>query len=57
VEYVIYTGDSVSHASWVTSVETNEKMITFVLDEIRNAFPGKLILPLLGNHEAHPSNV
>ncbi|KAF4523737.1 hypothetical protein B566_EDAN013854 [Ephemera danica] len=56
LEYVMYTGDSVSHAGWACSVEENTQVMRYVLRELQAAFPDKLILPLLGNHEAHPGH-
>ncbi|KAF4525726.1 hypothetical protein B566_EDAN011904 [Ephemera danica] len=56
VTYVAYTGDSVPHAIWATSEAGNMEIISRVLRDLRDAFPGKLVLPVLGNHEPHPFN-
>ncbi|XP_023021435.2 sphingomyelin phosphodiesterase-like [Leptinotarsa decemlineata] len=55
-EYVYFTGDMVSHRVWDTSVESNKKIITEILDQFVKYYK-KPVYPVLGNHEAHPVNV
>lgn len=58
VKYLYMTGDLISHNIWETTKENNIRQI----QEQADAFKTKLgtdvvILPVLGNHEPHPSNV
>jgi predicted MPP superfamily phosphohydrolase len=57
VSYVIFTGDIIDHANWATSQQYNSDLNTFAISEIAKYFPDIPILPILGNHEAVPSNV
>jgi hypothetical protein len=53
----MYSGDSVDHAMWNTSIQGNSDTIIRIIKEIRTNFPDITLLPILGNHEPHPLNV
>ncbi|KAF5302366.1 hypothetical protein FQA39_LY10405 [Lamprigera yunnana] len=57
IDYIYFTGDIVDHKSWATSREYNTKVIAEFLNLIQDTFPSNQFFPILGNHEAHPSNL
>lgn len=54
---IYYTGDSVDHSIWETSIEFNKGIIERLNYLFKAKFPGIPIIEVLGNHEAHPTNV
>lgn len=56
IDYIYYTGDFIDHFEWLTSKQWVRDSVAFVTDTMRRAFPGVPIVPLLGNHDVHPSN-
>uniref|UniRef100_A0A1B0CTP1 Sphingomyelin phosphodiesterase n=1 Tax=Lutzomyia longipalpis TaxID=7200 RepID=A0A1B0CTP1_LUTLO len=56
IDMIYFTGDIVDHFYWKTSTEGNKKSITDLTELFKKAFPGIALYPVLGNHEAHPSN-
>ncbi|CAB3360244.1 Hypothetical predicted protein [Cloeon dipterum] len=56
LDYVIFTGDIVDHFIWATSKEKNIEVIKAVMAELKQTFSVP-ILPIIGNHEAHPVNL
>lgn len=52
------TGDLISHNIWETTKENNIRQIQEQPDAFKtNLGTDVVILPVLGNHEPHPSNV
>ncbi|KAK5650745.1 hypothetical protein RI129_001774 [Pyrocoelia pectoralis] len=56
VDWVYFTGDIISHQVWNTSKESNQLYITKVLEKLQNTFGTTPVYPILGNHEAHPTD-
>ncbi|XP_059484529.1 sphingomyelin phosphodiesterase-like isoform X2 [Neocloeon triangulifer] len=56
LDYVIFTGDVIDHFIWATGKQSNVETIKTVMEEMKQAFSVP-ILPIIGNHEAHPVNV
>jgi sphingomyelin phosphodiesterase len=54
---IYYTGDTVDHAVWETTKESNLAIIRRVTNLFKEKFPGIPVYIAIGNHEAHPSNV
>ena len=54
---VYYMGDNINHFVWETTYETNIRINKLVIDTMMRRF-GKnvLVVPVVGNHEAHPTN-
>lgn len=60
LDYIFYTGDSVPHNVWDTSIESNLDHILAVTHMLKSAFANNknlTIVPVLGNHEVHPINM
>lgn len=58
VKYLYMTGDLISHNIWETTKENNIRQIQEQADAFKtNLGTDVVILPVLGNHEPHPSNV
>ncbi|KAF4518614.1 hypothetical protein B566_EDAN009863 [Ephemera danica] len=57
IAYVIFTGDIVDHGWWATNTPYNIEIITYVRDQFALYFPDAPLIPIVGNHEAHPTNV
>ncbi|KAF2878763.1 hypothetical protein ILUMI_27404 [Ignelater luminosus] len=56
ITYIYFTGDIVDHKLWGTSMRRNTKVISSVLEKLKNSFEGIPIFPVLGNHDPHPLN-
>uniref|UniRef100_A0A1Y1N7Y8 Sphingomyelin phosphodiesterase n=3 Tax=Photinus pyralis TaxID=7054 RepID=A0A1Y1N7Y8_PHOPY len=56
IDSVYLTGDIISHQVWNTSKEYNQLYITQVLEKIQHTFGTTPVYPILGNHEAHPTD-
>ena len=58
IDYVFWTGDNVPHDVWNTTQEINlrhnHNTAGLMMDV---AFNNKVVIPVLGNHEAHPINM
>ncbi|KAJ8922714.1 hypothetical protein NQ315_007749 [Exocentrus adspersus] len=54
-DYIYYTGDTVNHRVWGTSIEANSLDITTVTEQFKKYFDVP-VYPVLGNHEPHPVN-
>ncbi|XP_065347089.1 sphingomyelin phosphodiesterase-like [Cloeon dipterum] len=54
--YIIFTGDVIDHGTWATSTETNTNAIIYAMTALLNQFPNLKILPIVGNHESHPTH-
>jgi len=52
----MFTGDVIDHANWERTVESNSAHFQLAMDMLKTAFPGKPVLPILGNHESMPAN-
>ncbi|XP_055686656.1 sphingomyelin phosphodiesterase-like [Lutzomyia longipalpis] len=57
IDYVYFTGDIVDHGIWATSFDWNKNSIRRVHTALRENFGGLPVYPVIGNHEAHPTNV
>ncbi|XP_059620625.1 sphingomyelin phosphodiesterase-like [Phlebotomus argentipes] len=57
IDYVYFTGDIVDHGIWATSFDWNRNSISRVHTALRESFGGIPTYPVIGNHEAHPTNV
>lgn len=51
------TGDIVDHGIWDTSIPKNTESIKKVLMALKTEFPNIPVYPILGNHEASPTNM
>lgn len=56
IDMIYFTGDIIDHFKWATSIEGNKRSIANLTQLFKSAFPGIPLYPVLGNHEAHPSN-
>ncbi|GJQ73032.1 hypothetical protein Trydic_g1666 [Trypoxylus dichotomus] len=56
IDFVYYTGDIISHASWLTTKESNKNDIGRLFELFLQRFNSISVYPVLGNHEAHPCN-
>lgn len=54
---VYFTGDVVSHAAWETSKLYNLLLLKQTYYLFKKEFGNILVLPVIGNHEAHPMNM
>ncbi|GAB0097653.1 Sphingomyelin phosphodiesterase [Sergentomyia squamirostris] len=57
IDYVYFTGDIVDHGVWATSQDWNKNSMRRVHTSLRESFGGIPVYPVIGNHEAHPTNV
>lgn len=51
------TGDIIDHAIWATTFDHNKQSINRVHKLMSDVFHGIPVFPVLGNHEAHPTNL
>ncbi|KAF5280516.1 hypothetical protein FQA39_LY18024 [Lamprigera yunnana] len=56
VDRVYFTGDIISHQVWNTSREYNKIYIRKVMEKLKETFGSTPVYPILGNHEAHPTD-
>ncbi|XP_059484531.1 sphingomyelin phosphodiesterase-like [Neocloeon triangulifer] len=56
IAYIIFTGDIIDHGTWATSTSTNRDSIIYAFTSMVNYFPNAVILPIVGNHESHPTH-
>ncbi|XP_049533199.1 sphingomyelin phosphodiesterase-like [Anopheles darlingi] len=56
-DFIYHTGDIIDHGIWETSIGYNVRSINQVIQKLRTSFPDKPVYNILGNHEAHPTNV
>lgn len=56
IDLIYYTGDTVDHFGWKTSIEHNSASIRRMTEYFKNEFPNVPLYPVLGNHEGHPTN-
>jgi len=56
IDYIYMTGDIVDHGIWDTSILKNTESIKKVLMALKTEFPNIPVYPILGNHEATPTN-
>lgn len=52
----MFTGDVIDHANWERTVQSNTADFELAMNMLRTAFPDKVVLPILGNHESVPAN-
>jgi predicted MPP superfamily phosphohydrolase len=57
IDYIYMTGDIVDHGVWDTSIPKNTESIKKVLTALKMEFPNTPVYPILGNHEATPTNL
>ncbi|XP_071056721.1 sphingomyelin phosphodiesterase-like isoform X3 [Onthophagus taurus] len=57
IDYVYYTGDTISHRIWDTSISGNTEDITLLYNTLLAKFPNTPVYPIFGNHEAHPVDI
>nr|XP_022899981.1 sphingomyelin phosphodiesterase-like [Onthophagus taurus] len=57
IDYVYYTGDTISHRVWDTSIIGNTEDIKLLYNTLLEKFPNSPVFPILGNHEPHPLNI
>lgn len=50
-DFIYYTGDFVPHNVWDTTMESNIDVVSRMYELMRVAFEGKIVYPILGNHE------
>ncbi|KAM3967351.1 sphingomyelin phosphodiesterase 1 [Aphomia sociella] len=57
VDIIYYIGDTIDHGVWETSYELINNMNFYFIDKIRKTFGDNvLVVPVVGNHEAQPTN-
>lgn len=56
IDYIYMTGDIVDHGIWDTSIPKNTESIKKVLMALKMEFSNIPVYPILGNHEATPTN-
>ncbi|KAK6619763.1 hypothetical protein RUM43_012528 [Polyplax serrata] len=56
-DYILWTGDIPSHASWTQTKEESLYMLRSTVGKILKYFPNTPIFPALGNHEGSPPNL
>lgn len=56
IDFIYYTGDTVDHFAWKTSVQHNSASIRQMTNYLKQEFPNIPLYPVLGNHETHPEN-
>lgn len=56
VDYVIFTGDVIGHATWATTIDSNREKIIYAFTQMKEKLSVP-VLPILGNHESHPSHM
>lgn len=56
IDYIYMTGDIVDHGIWDTSIPKNTETIKKVIKALKMEFPNIPVYPILGNHEATPTN-
>ncbi|XP_025833565.1 sphingomyelin phosphodiesterase-like [Agrilus planipennis] len=57
VDLIYYTGDTIHHQIWNTSVESNSRDLNQLLLKLNESFPNVPVIPIIGNHEPSPVNV
>ncbi|XP_065089643.1 sphingomyelin phosphodiesterase 1-like [Ochlerotatus camptorhynchus] len=57
IDAVYFTGDIIHHFTWNTTVESNEDAMRQIFQLLKERFVDIPLYPILGNHEAHPSNL
>ncbi|KXJ72006.1 hypothetical protein RP20_CCG019143 [Aedes albopictus] len=55
--YIYHTGDIIDHGVWETSIPHNVQSMNRVYNKLIEKFPNKPVFNIIGNHEAHPTNV
>lgn len=55
--YVYHTGDIIDHGVWETSISHNIESMNRLHNKLLEVFPDKPVYNIIGNHEAHPTNV
>ncbi|KAL1391554.1 hypothetical protein pipiens_003132 [Culex pipiens pipiens] len=55
--YIYHTGDMIDHGVWETSIGHNIGAMNRIYSKLIRTFPDTPVLNILGNHEAHPTNV
>ncbi|XP_058467459.1 sphingomyelin phosphodiesterase-like [Malaya genurostris] len=55
--YIYHTGDIIDHGIWETSVGHNIRSMNRLHRKLIEAFPSTPVYNIIGNHEAHPTNV
>ncbi|XP_055629840.1 sphingomyelin phosphodiesterase-like [Toxorhynchites rutilus septentrionalis] len=55
--YIYHTGDIIDHGIWETSVGHNIGSMNRVYMKLLDVFPNTPVYNIIGNHEAHPTNV
>lgn len=56
-DMIYYTGDTVNHRIWQSSVRSNTLAMTAVYDAFRTKFPEIPFFPVMGTHEPNPRNL
>jgi DNA repair exonuclease len=56
IDYIYMTGDIVDHGIWDTSIPKNTETIKKLIMALQMEFPNIPVYPILGNHEATPTN-
>lgn len=58
IDIVYYIGDTIDHFVWETTHELINNMNSYVVDKLRKSFGDKvLVIPVIGNHDSHPTNM
>ncbi|XP_058823046.1 sphingomyelin phosphodiesterase 1-like [Topomyia yanbarensis] len=55
--YIYHTGDIIDHGVWETSIGHNIRSMNRLHNKLLEAFPRTPVYNIIGNHEAHPTNV
>nr|CAI5864111.1 unnamed protein product [Callosobruchus analis] len=56
IDMVYFTGDIIDHTIWKSNKQENTQLIQDVFKALKETFPNTTVLPVLGNHEAAPTN-
>ncbi|XP_058058895.1 sphingomyelin phosphodiesterase-like [Anopheles bellator] len=56
-DIIYHTGDIIDHGIWETSIGYNVRSINLVTQKLLDNFAQTPVYNILGNHEAHPTNV
>lgn len=57
LDFIIWTGDVMSHNIWSTTKQDVMNAVKTFSDLVYKYFPNVKVFPALGNHEAHPVNM
>ncbi|KAF2890675.1 hypothetical protein ILUMI_15498, partial [Ignelater luminosus] len=57
ISYIYFTGDIINHRVWEGSINENIQVIKQMFAMVKRRLPGIKVFPVVGNHEAFPTNV